>query len=363
LRSAGWRWLTVVPEGATLVQEGLRDSGVDVIAASLPRFRRSLIKTASSLLQLPSELAKLAAMDEVQSVDIVQAVGGHHPHGALLAAKLRKPLVWQLHSSIMPYLARRIVAPIIDSRSDAIMTNGRKVAAAFWGRENIGPDHFVFYAPVDIAKFRPDPEARAAARAALGYGEDSVVVGTVGNRVWQKNHELLVGVAAKLAGRLPNLKFCVLGAPSDSYRAPYAEKVEAPAAALNIKYPGYFQFVAPGSRVDHWIHALDIFTFTSHAEGVPIALFEAMCAAKPVVSVRVGSIDEIVLEGETGLLCPAGDGNALGQAYLKLAENEEMRRTFGVASSARIRQSFSIESVVSAHVDAYERALKNHHRA
>jgi glycosyltransferase involved in cell wall biosynthesis len=362
LRAAGWRWITVVPEEAKIVQNRLREAGVDVVPAALPRFRRSPVETLKTLWALPSNARQLAAMPEARGADIVQAVGAHHPHGMLLASRLRKPFVWQLHSSVIPYIGRRIIAPIISAKADAIMTNGRRVARAFWGRDDLGPNHFVFYAPVNAERFRPNPAARAAARSELGYSDEDVVVGTVGNRVWQKNHELLINVAGQLAGRHRRLRFCILGAPSESYQRTYQESVEAPAAELNAQYPNYIRFVEPDQRVDHWIHALDVFTMTSHAEGVPIALFEAMCAAKPVVSVSVGSIDEIVVHGETGLLCPKGDTDALAQAYASLAENLNMRQRFGAASAGRIEQHFSLSAVAQAHVAAYETAITRFQR-
>ncbi|MGO9439986.1 MAG: glycosyltransferase family 4 protein [Terriglobales bacterium] len=357
LREAGWRWTVVVPPEATEVQQRLCEAGVDVLSLPLARFRRKPMLTLKALASLPGNIRSLAKRPEAAEASIVQAVGAHHFHGAMLAAKLRKPLVWQIHSSILPRAARKTVAPIISRRADAIMTNGRAVAKAFWGKESLGTGHFVFYAPVDTNVYAPNPQARAAARHELGCSEDDVVVGTVGNRVWQKNHRFLVDAAVELAHLYPRLRFLVLGAPFEQYSKEYAETVERPAAKLNESRPDYIRFINPGNQVGYWLHALDIFALTSHAEGVPIALCEAMSAGKPVVSVNVGSIAEIVDEGRTGFLYRREDLRTLTNRVEKLFQNRCLRESAGVAGRKRIIEEFSLRRVVEAHARAYEGAI------
>ncbi len=103
-----------------------------------------------------------------------------------------------------------------------------------------------------------------------------------------------------------------------------------------------------------------MFTLTSHAEGVPIALFEAMSAAKPVVSTAVGSIGEIVAEGLTGFLVQPGDDRRLAERLRQLVEDSQLRSSLGLAGRQRILESFSLDSVVEAHVCAYEAAIAAH---
>jgi len=357
LRDAGWRWRVIVPPEATEVRERLCDAGVDVLALPLVRFRRKPMLTLKALASLPGNIRSLANQPEAVEASVVQAVGAHHFHGALLAKKLHKPLVWQIHSNILPRGARKIVAPIIFRRAHTIMTNGRAVARAFWGKEDLGARHFVFYAPVDTNKFAPNPQARIAARRELRCGEDAVIVGTVGNRVWQKNHRFLIDAAFELAPLYPKLRFLILGAEFDQYRSEYAETVERPAARLNESRSDYIRFINPGNRVDYWLHALDVFTLTSHAEGIPIALCEAMSAGKPVASVNVGSISEIVDEGRTGYLCEPGELATFANRIEILFHNRSLRDSMGAAGRNRLLRQFSLEQVVAAHTEAYEEAI------
>ncbi len=233
LRRAGWRWTVIIPPNAPEVRQRLRDAGVEVISAPLLRLRRSPVESLRTLAGLASNVRLLAALPQVRRATLVQAVGAHHFHGPLLARRLGKPLVWQIHSSILPAPLRRLVSPFISRQADSVMTNGREVANAFWPQKSPGPNHFVFYAPVDSERYAPNPDWRATARRDLGLDEDEVVVGTIGNRVWQKNHRLLVEAARHLAPLYPRLRFVVFGAKHEGYEADYERTVLKPAELLN----------------------------------------------------------------------------------------------------------------------------------
>jgi glycosyltransferase involved in cell wall biosynthesis len=358
LRLANWRWTVIIPPEAPEIQRRLRDSGVEVISAPLPRLRRSPIETCRTLAGLPSNVSMLATLPEVRRATLIQAVGAHHFQGPMLASKLGKPLVWQLHSSILSAPLRKVVAPVISRQADSVMTNGCKVGRAFWGDNNRPPNQFVFYAPVDSDKYAPNPQARFAARHDLGCKGSEIIVGTIGNRVWQKNHNLLIKAAGGLTELYPKLRFVVFGAVHEAYRKKYEETVEKPAEVLNRQFPGYIRFVDPGPSVDRWVQALDIFVLTSHAEGVPLALCEAMSAAKPVISTAVGSIDEIVDEGRSGFLVQPGNVRQLIERLKFLAMTMPLQSSMGTWSRRRILDKFSIVRVVEAHVEAYEAALR-----
>jgi len=357
LKRAGWRWTVVVPSGAAEVQRRLRQSGVEVVSAPLLRFRRSPWLTLRTVMGLAGNVRLLANLPEAGHATVIQAVGAHHFHGPLLARKLQKPLVWQVHSSILPPNLRRLVSPIISARANAIMTNGRAVAKAFWRKESLGPNHFVFYAPVDTDKYAPSQETRATARRALNCDHETVMIGTVGNYVWQKNHGFLVEAAGQLSPLYPKVRFLIIGAVHEEYRKRYEETVKRPAAILNQQFPEYIRFLDPGNQVAHWLQALDIFALTSHAEGVPIALFEAMCATKPVVSANVGSISEIIAERQTGFLYEPGDLSTFAARLGTLLESRLSRESMGQAGRRRVLDHFSIQSIVQAHVSAYETAI------
>ncbi len=77
-------------------------------------------------------------------------------------------------------------------------------------------------------------------------------------------------------------------------------------------------------------------------EGIPVVLMEAMATGKPVVSTQQSGIPELVEDGVSGFLCPAGDAEALAEALITLAEDAELRNTMGKAGRSYVEQHFNI---------------------
>ena len=75
-----------------------------------------------------------------------------------------------------------------------------------------------------------------------------------------------------------------------------------------------------------WLARADVFAHTSHWEGFGIVLLEAMLAGLPVVATRVSAVPEIVVDGETGLLAPAGDAACVADALARLLDDVALRR-------------------------------------
>jgi glycosyltransferase involved in cell wall biosynthesis len=87
--------------------------------------------------------------------------------------------------------------------------------------------------------------------------------------------------------------------------------------------------------------ALDVFVLPSWIEGLPIVVLEAMAQAKPVVATDVGGTGEVVANGETGLLVPPRDVEALADALDALLDDPQRARSLGEAGRRRVREQFS----------------------
>jgi glycosyltransferase involved in cell wall biosynthesis len=101
----------------------------------------------------------------------------------------------------------------------------------------------------------------------------------------------------------------------------------------------------------------DVFVLPSRSEGMPMSILEAMAAGVPVVASAVGGIPELVVDGETGLLVPAGDAEALAGALRRLLGDPALRRRFGDAGRARALEHFGVGAFRRAHIELYERLL------
>lgn len=357
LRARGYVQSVLIPDGAEVVRDRLRACGVEVACTDLPRLRRSPVKSLTALARMPGALRALRTHPAVCGADLFQAVGVHHPHAPWLSWVTGRPLIWQLHSDSVSGPFRHIARRFISRHHDGVIANGARIGRTFVGAGFGSGNHGVFFPPIAVDRFAPDPVARMATRAAMGIGPDQVLACTIGNRGWQKNHQLLIKAAQRCVAEAPNLRFVIAGADVAGYGDTYRREVLDPGAALNRDHPGRVRFMraAPDDVAD-LLRAADIFVLSSHSEGIPLVVAEAMASATPVISTDVGSIAEI-LPKSTGRIVPPGDGDALARALCDLAGDAGMRDTMGAAALHHARATFCAQTAADTHAAIYDRAL------
>ena len=103
---------------------------------------------------------------------------------------------------------------------------------------------------------------------------------------------------------------------------------------------GIVRVIGHRDDIGDLIGAVDVVCLTSDLEGGPYSALEAMALGCPVVAMRGGAIDELVVDGETGLLVPAGDEEGLTEALVALARDPDRARALGAAGRERQRAHF-----------------------
>jgi glycosyltransferase involved in cell wall biosynthesis len=101
-----------------------------------------------------------------------------------------------------------------------------------------------------------------------------------------------------------------------------------------------------------------IFILSTHYEGLPISILEAMRAGLPVVATSVNGIPEEIENGKTGLLVPRQDAKALAEALLKLIQSPEIRQQMGEAAREKFLREFTIDRMIGEIKNVYESVLK-----
>lgn len=104
--------------------------------------------------------------------------------------------------------------------------------------------------------------------------------------------------------------------------------------------------------------ASDVVVLTSDNEGMPVTLIEAATLGVPAVATRVGSVDEVVIDGETGLLTKA-DPSELATAVGTLLVDPERRARMGTAAAAMAKERFGTERLVRDTADLYRSILQS----
>jgi len=103
--------------------------------------------------------------------------------------------------------------------------------------------------------------------------------------------------------------------------------------------------------------AADIILSTSENEGMPVALIEAQLAGKPVVATDVGSVSEVILNHETGIVTNKNAGS-IASAVESLIFDKTTREEMGRLATARAQALFSVDRMINAHIELYKSIVK-----
>jgi glycosyltransferase involved in cell wall biosynthesis len=126
---------------------------------------------------------------------------------------------------------------------------------------------------------------------------------------------------------------------------------------LRRRVPGALGFVPP-PELERLYDRAAVVACPSYREGFGVVCAEAMAHGKPVVASAVGGLLDLVVDGETGLLVPPGDVEALRQALVRLLDDADLRRRMGAAGRARVEARFAWPVVLGATLEAYENAFR-----
>lgn len=200
---------------------------------------------------------------------------------------------------------------------------------------------------VDLKKFDHVTPARNF-RKRLGIPEDHVLVGTVAAIAGHKDYPNLLHAAKDILQRTENVSFCAVGDGPD--------ETEVHALARRLGLGNRFVFTGFRKDVGNFLKSFDIFVLSSYLEGLGTSILDAQGMGLPVVACDTGGIPEAVQHNVNGLLVPPRNSEALSEAILKLAVDEERRRNFGCRARETV-QAFSIDITVQKNIDLYRELL------
>lgn len=134
------------------------------------------------------------------------------------------------------------------------------------------------------------------------------------------------------------------------------QALEHQALRLGLTARIAFQGRIPHAQVPAFLHALQIFVMPSRAEAFGVAALEAQACGVPVVATNVGGLPEVVRAGETGLLVPPEQPQALAAALAALLNDPQRRATMGQAGREFVREWYDWQSSVNRMLKVYDQA-------
>ena len=252
---------------------------------------------------------------------------GHDP-------EQKSRLITRLEEVILRYFARRILAV------------GYTVASTFQDRlgsraMDIIPNGVP--APIDFA-----PLARQQLRREIAGDENRVVIISIGRFVPAKGYEDMIEAFEILHRRDPRPVLVIAGVGK------LFEKIKSQISELQLE--SVVNCLGARNDVPQLLAASDIYISSSHWEGLPMALLEAMMAGLPTVATSVGDIPKVVTP-ETGILVPPQDPACLAEALGDLVSMPEKARAMGAAARTRATQEYSLDIWIKRLTSLYEETV------
>jgi glycosyltransferase involved in cell wall biosynthesis len=201
------------------------------------------------------------------------------------------------------------------------------------------PEHLltVLYNGIDTNLFQPSPNRTNHKQRFLGAVSNPPVIGTVGNLLPVKAHDVFLKAVSRILPVFPNALFVIVG------EGPSRMKLEALCRHLGIQE----RVLLVGLRKDipDLLRSFDMFVLTSYDESFGNAIIEAMASGLPVVGTAVGGVPELVTDA-TGILVPAGNDEAVAEAVIGLLRDPARREAMGQAGRRRAVEHFNLETMI-----------------
>ena len=189
----------------------------------------------------------------------------------------------------------------------------------------------------------PHTSSKSQCRDELNLDSAKIYCTFVGRLTQIKRPDRLLDIAKLLKEKKIDIEFLVAG-EGDLFEV---SKERVKSESLPITFLGW------RNDVDRIFAASDIAILTSDNEGIPLTLIQAAQAGLAIVAPRVGSIADIVIDGESGFLTPA-DPAKMADSLVRLVNDKALREKLGVSGKIHAEKLFSLEKSLADHMKLYE---------
>lgn len=287
-------------------------------------------------------LARVLDENEVKAIYVYDSALPMFWTGILRRTRPWPRMVLGFHStmtgpSVRAALSRRMSVPVAD-RLVALSDHHRRFLARTLGAHESRIQ--VVRSGVNLSRFNPRMQ-RAEARRMAGLPLGVPLAGIVAALRPEKNHGLFLRAAQRVLRRIPEAHFAIVG------DGPEHLHIERQCAELGIQD----RVLLLGTREDvaSICRGLDVTVLSSVNETLPLSLLEASGCATPSVATAVGSVEEIVVDGETGYVVAPGDEPALAGRIECLLASSSLRERFGAAARRRAEARFDEREMVRSY--------------
>jgi len=335
--------------------EALRAAGIPTLIAEywgrghrLGRYSswREYARALLSLPQVGGQIRAIARRANEMSVAVIHAHGIKAQMFSVgLAPLVRARIIWHVHDFLRHRRFWRIFQTLARLVPDLLIVPSHAVAREFprWENVRIIPNG------VDLEEFAPSSPRRAAG---------SRRVGMIGALAPWKGHFVFLQAAERVSRVLPDVEFLIVGdeiydtTGHRGFRQAVEREVARRGLSSRVHFTGFCADIVP------ILQKLDVVVHCSlEPEPFGRVLVEAMACGVPVVAARGGATEEIVRDGESGLLVPPGDAECLAEAILTLLRDPSQLAEMGRSARAQAECAFDLREQVRRIEELYESLL------
>ncbi len=279
----------------------------------------------------------IEAFCATKQTDVLHANTVHSYPFVIAARKIGIPCFWYLHEMMTSGLEFRIPdedfrlavqgATRIGTVSDACRLQFLEYCSS---RQVDSPEAVVVHNGIHV------PSGNDAETVM----KEPVQLLAIGNLAPHKGYDFLIEALGLLTSRARGAELTVLGDGDSRYFARLWEKAEDTGVAERI------HFLTAQADTGGWTQEADIVVNPSVVENFSLSVAEAMAYAKPIIATDVGAIREFFVDGETGLIVPPANPDALAQAILRFMEDPRFARECGERARDHIARNFPLSKQV-----------------
>jgi len=238
----------------------------------------------------------------------------------------------------------------------AVETSGRLVAVSHQLADDLSSDLKVSRAAIEVIPngVRHTPADRPVLRGELGLQANDRLLVAVGNLYPVKGHRHLLDAIAQLTPRHPSLHLAICG------RGDLEAALLTQARDLGIA--DHIHLLGLRSDIANVLASADIFVHPSVSEGLPLALLEAMFAARPIVATDVGEVGAVLADG-AGVVVPPEDAPALAFALDRVLTSPDLARAMAEKAYSRACDEYDVARMVGRYWSVYDQVLRHAHRS
>lgn len=271
--------------------------------------------------------------------------------GIIARGRMPIPRVVTVHGTYGTQGMWRYLKPALAGvwrRADAVLATSGAVRAWLVQACGLAPEGVrVVHNGIEVEAF---DSARRDLRSEWGMGARPVI-GTVGRLEPGKGHDLLIRGMPCVLREFPEAVLLIAGTGPAGHGRSLANLIHDLGLRDHVRLVGFQE------DVPSFLHAVDVFAFGSRSEGFGLAVAEAMAAGKPVVAARIPPMDEVVEDGETGLLVAPESPDAFGQAIVTLLRDPATAGRMGRAGRSRVAEHFAASRMATDVLRIYSRVL------